>query len=196
MALKLNRPDRTVPLTEDDKPTYHFQRYMDELCKRIEGSVNDLTAIVADLAAAQADIAIAQADIVANQSATDAVALNDKISSSATDPSVVTTAVDAGTDATITIAAHTRRYGDGSTLAVSGGSLTGKAYSTLYAIYYDDPTTADTTPTYIATTVLKDAQPNAASGRHYVDQITTPASGGGVTGGGGYHPPGGGGPYP
>lgn len=182
MTLKLNRPDRTVPLTEEDKPTYHFQRYMDRLCQNIESNFNDLASAVAAIAAAQA---------TAN-----AVALNDKISASATDPSVVVTATDAGTDATITIAAHTRRYGDATTLAVAGGSLTGKAYSTLYAIYYDDSTVSDTTPTYVATTVLKDAQPNAAIGRHYVDQITTPASGGGGTGGGGYRPPGGGGPYP
>lgn len=189
MPLKLNRPDRTVPLTEENKPTYHFQRYIDELCKNIENNFNDLAATVAAIAAAQAT-----ADAASAAAAT--AALNDKISSSATDPSVVVTATDAGTDATITIAAHTRRYGDGTTLAVAGGALTGKAYSTLYAIYYDDPTVADTTPTYVATTVLKDAQPNSASGRHYVDQITTPASGGGGTGGGGYKPPGGGGPYP
>lgn len=173
-----------------------FQKLWQKNCELTEAQLADLSGLVADLAAAVADIATAQAAADAAQAVADAVALSDKISASATDPSVVVTAADVGTDATITIAAHTRRYGDGTTLAVSGGSLTGKAFSTLYAIYYDDPTTADTTPTYVATTTLKDAQPNAASGRHYVDQITTPADGGPGTGGGGYQPPGGGGPYP
>jgi len=70
------------------------------------------------------------------------------------------------------------------------------AYSTEYAIYYDDPTTANTTPTYHATTALNNAQPNFIVGRHYVDQVTTPAAGGGSVSGGGIKPPGGGGPYP
>jgi hypothetical protein len=150
----------------------------------------------ADLQAQITAIATAQAAATAAAAAAAVVARNDKISGSATDPSVVVSASDAGASATITIAAHTRRYGDGTTLAVAGGSLTGKAYSTQYAVYYDDTTTANTTPTYVATTTLKDAQPNAVAGRHYVDQITTPAAAAPPTGGGGYRPPGGGGPYP
>jgi hypothetical protein len=132
----------------------------------------------------------------AAQSTASTAKKNDKISASATVPSVVVSASDAGTSATITVAAHTRQYGDGTTLAVAGGSITGLPYSTLHAIYYDDPTTANASPTYSVTTTLKNAQPNMADGRHYVDQITTPASGGGSTSGSGIKPPGGGGPYP
>lgn len=161
-----------------------------------DAAAADAAAADAAAAAAAADAAAADAAAAAAQADADEVIKNDKISASATEPSVVISAADVGSDCTITIAAHTRRYGDGTTLAVSGGSITGLAFSTTYAVYYDDPTTADTTPTYVATTTLKNAQPNSASGRHYVDQVTTPADGGGSSSGGGYLPPGGGGPYP
>jgi hypothetical protein len=121
---------------------------------------------------------------------------NDKISASATSPSNILTASDAGTDATITIASHTRLYGDATSLSVTGGSITGLAYSTIYGVYYDDTTTANTTPTYHATTTLKNAMANFAAGRHYCGQVTTPASGGGSTSGSGAQPPQGSGPYP
>jgi hypothetical protein len=203
MALKLPRLPLSGQLIVDGKPTQMFQQFWDQFAKAIENSINDLSSVQATLIAQQAAITAAQADIVtqlglitAAQAAADSAHLNDKISSSSTAPSVVLSALDAGASATINIAANTRLYGDGATLAVAGGSLTGLAYSTLYAVYYDDPTTADTTPTYIATTVLKDAGFNQAPGRHYVDQITTPAAAGAPTSGGGGRPPGGGGPYP
>jgi hypothetical protein len=84
-------------------------------------------------------------------------------------------ASDAGSDATITVSAHTRVYGDGSTLAIAGPvNITGLAYSTAYYIYYDDPTRADTTPAYQTTTSETTA---AQTGdRHLVGFITTPAA--------------------
>jgi hypothetical protein len=122
----------------------------------------------------------------------------DAISSSYTAPSAVLTASDAGSNATITIAAHTRFYGDETSLAVAGGSLTGLAYSTIYAVYYDDSTRADTTPTYVSTTTINEAQNNYVAGRHLVGTVTTPAAAGPPTSGGtsppgsGYTPVGGG----
>lgn len=99
-------------------------------------------------------------------------------------PTLVLTATDAGANATIAIASHIRRYGDGSSLTVSAGSLTGKSYSTTYAVYYDDITHEDTTPTYVATTDLEEAQHNYIDGRHYVGTVTTPAAAGAPTTGG------------
>lgn len=99
-------------------------------------------------------------------------------------PTMILTATDAGADVTITVASHVRRYGDTSELAVTGGSLTGKAYSTTYAIYYDDETRADAAPTFVATTDLETAQHNYVAGRHYVGTVTTPAAAGGPTTGG------------
>lgn len=99
-------------------------------------------------------------------------------------PTLVLTASDVGTDVTITIASHIRQYGDGTSISVSGGSLTGKSFSTKYAVYYDDPTREDTSPTYVATTDLEEAQHNYEVGRHYVGTVTTPADGGAATTGG------------
>lgn len=180
-----------------------FRTKFNDVMVKKQVLINAITAaakVLADAAQTQANTATTNAATATTNAATAQTAanlakLNDKISASATVPSNSLTATDAGANATITIAANVRQYGDGTSLSVSGGSLTGKSYSTVYAIYYDDATVADTTPTYVATTTLKDAQPGKVSGRHYVGQITTPASGGGATGGG-YVPPGGGGPYP
>lgn len=99
-------------------------------------------------------------------------------------PTLVLTASDAGANVTISVAAHIRRYGDGTELAVAGGNLTGKSYSTKYAIYYDDETREDGTPSYVATTDLETAQHNYEAGRHYVGTVTTPAAAGAPTTGG------------
>lgn len=91
-------------------------------------------------------------------------------------PTLVLTATDAGANVTISVASHIRRYGDGTSISVSGGNLTGKSYSTKYAVYYDDDTREDTTPAYVATTDLEEAQHNYEAGRHYVGTVTTPAA--------------------
>ena len=104
-----------------------------------------------------------------------------------------TTATDAGTDATVNIAAHSRVYPD-ETVAVSSGSITALAYSTLYSIYYDDADREGGAVTYAATTTAADAYNSSTNpDRHYVGYVTTPASGAPDTGGGGVGPPGSGG---
>jgi len=190
MSLSLPRFQANAPLVDDNgNPSQAFHIWWNTFASSLEKAFNDLSDNVAAIAAAQAAANAAQT--TANTTKT-----TDKISASATVPSVVVSASDAGSSATITIAPHTRQYGDGTALVAAGGSITGLAYSTEYAIYYDDPTTANTTPTYHATTALNNAQPNFIVGRHYVDQVTTPAAGGGSVSGGGIKPPGGGGPYP
>lgn len=186
-GLKFTNPDGTT--------TLEAAVYWQQLLEAIEAHENTQDQLIADILAAQTAADAAQAAADTAQAGADEAALKLKIVGSATSPSVVLSATDAGADATITIAAHTRVYGDGTTLAVAGGALTGLAYTTTYWIYYDDPTTADMTPTYIATTNAPTSQPNYVTGRHFVAKVTTPASGGGGTSGGG-GPPGGGGPYP
>lgn len=98
------------------------------------------------------------------------------------------TASDAGTDATITISAHTRVYGDGTSVSVSGGSLTGLAYDTTYYIYYDQPSRAGGSVTYQSTT---DATVAAQTGdRHVVGSTTTPLAAGAPIDGDPVLPPG------
>lgn len=154
----------------------------------------DLQQVVSDLADAVADITAAMAAATAAQTAANTAKRNDKITASYTVPAEVITATDAGTDVTITVAAHTRIYGDGTQLAVSGTTITGKAFSTLYGIYYDDASTSDTTPTYLSTTNPTVAQNMYVAGRHRVGVVETPADGGAPEVGGGT-PPGGGGDH-
>jgi hypothetical protein len=102
-------------------------------------------------------------------------------------PTTILHASDAGSNATITIDAHTRVFGDATTLAITGGSVTGLAYSTTYAGYYDDMTLLNGAPTFHFTTTLKDAQTVAADGRFFLGIITTPAALGATVDGGGVY---------
>ncbi len=109
------------------------------------------------------------------------------------------TATDAGSDATVNIAAHTNFLGDGTGVAYNSGSITGLAFSTIFFIFADDPTFAGGAVTYVATTAPEDL--GKALGRYYVGSLTTPADGAGDTGGsggggGGGAPGGGGGEIP
>jgi hypothetical protein len=191
--LALPRLRNDIALVDSDgRPTQTFQQWWDAVAKNIENSFNDLSAVVAAIAAAQASANAAQAD------ATEAARQTARINSY-TDPAAsLITASDAGSNATITIANHTRIYPVQGSVAVPnvsviGGNITALAYSTKYYIYYDDITLALTTPTFIATTMAATAQVGAANGRHFVGYVTTPASGGAATGGSGGSTPGGGG---
>lgn len=160
------------------------QTWSQRVAEQIEANFADAEAATAAAAAAAADALSAATQALAAINAANAVKLTDKISASSVVPANVLSATDAGTDATVTVAAHTRVYGDSTQLSVGGHNFTGKAYSTKYAVYYDDTTCADTSPTYRITTTLSNAVANFASGRHFVGIVTTPASGGGATSGG------------
>lgn len=194
MEFRLPRLQSNVALVAaDGKPTQAFHRWWQSVVETIEQQEALQDATILAVQQAQADIIAAQADLATQLAAINAVTTANAISASWMTPPSVLTATDAGSDATITVANFTRFYDDGSSVAVTGGDLTGLAYETTYAVYYDDATRAATTPTFVATTLTGTARHNYASGRHYVDTITTPASGGSGTSGGGYTPPGGGG---
>lgn len=100
--------------------------------------------------------------------------------------------------ARIVIDPHERIYPHNSDITISpvdilGANIDGLAFSTVYYVYYDDSTLADTTPNFQTTVIPSEAQVGAASFRHFVGVVTTPASGGGSTDGSGGLPPGGGG---
>ncbi len=169
---------------KDGNPTLAFTVYWQQLIAQIGGTLTNIESILADILAAQA---------AAEAAAREAARL-----SSYTQPSSVLTATDAGSDASVTIAAHYRIYPvqgfiDVPDLLVGGGIVTGLAFSTTYYVYYDDTTLEDETPNYIATESLGTASVGAAPGRHFIGKIITPANGAGDTIGTGGSPPGGGG---
>lgn len=207
MTFKLPTLPRGVPLTDrDGKPTQQFQTWWQSVVTANETQEELQDATIVALQTAQLDIIATQealedanAAIIATQDELAAqlaqiiaVTNSNAISASWIAPASVLTASDAGTDATITIANFTRFYDDGTSVAVTGGDITGLDYSTLYAVYYDDATRASTTPTLVATTFTGTARHNFAPGRHFVGTVTTPASGGAVIDGGSFVPPGGG----
>lgn len=103
------------------------------------------------------------------------------------------TAVDAGTTATISIAAHDRVYAD-KTVAVEAGTVTGRALGATFMVFYDDEDRSGGSVTYGATIDGAQAFNSPAfPARHFVGYITTPADGAPGTGGGGAGPPGSGG---
>ncbi len=147
--------------------------------------------IAADAAAAAANAAA----VTAQEAATDVQATADEITASNTLATsyvsgITVSAADAGADVTITISAHTRHYpqANGSTVnvAVNGGSLTARAYSTRYFITYADPSRAGGAVTYSSTTV----EPAQVGDLHVVGSVLTPAAAGTATSGGYVRPPG------
>lgn len=188
MALRLPRlPINFRIVDEQGAATVAFQLWWQSVADAIEENINGIevaleaAGIALDAAAAADAAAIAAATAADNaQAAADTAqdSANAADAQSSLANSYVSTnplsAVDAGADTTINIAAHTRIYGNGSSVSANAGSLTGRAYSTTYWVYYDDPARAGGAVTYQSTTTEADA---AQTGdRHVVGKVTTPAA--------------------
>src|SRR5437879_3677024 len=86
------------------------------------------------------------------------------------------TAHDDGSSCEIDIAAFTMRVANGTDINLSSGVISGLLYQTTYHVYFDDPTYASGSVTYLANT--DQAVALDATGRFYVGSITTPVAGG------------------
>lgn len=162
MAFKLPR----LPATQASWS--NLQLWWDKLCTRIEAQEGS------------------QDDLIATLNAT--VARLKRVTSH-TSPTTIAHATDTGTTSDVVIDDHTRVYGDGTTLSITGATLTGLTAETTFAFYYDDTTLADTTPSFQYTTTLPTAQAVAADGRHFLGIIKTPVAGSSATrDGGGVYP--------
>jgi hypothetical protein len=115
------------------------------------------------------------------------------ITSSYTSPVSVMTATTTAGSSAITIAAHTRIYTDGVTVAVDGGTISGLAPGQTYYVYYSDPARHGGAVTYQQSSDASDAA--QVGGIHSLGSVDTPATDG-SSGGGGTVPPGTGGPRP
>ena len=192
MTLSLPRFQYQSPLVDSNYlPTTAFHIWWDTFAKQLETILNDqadqlaaITALQTEQASQLASITALQTDMLDRITEIEAVQRNDAISSSWTSPGGILTASDAGASATITIANHTRKYGDSTSVAVTGSSITGLAYSTTYQVYYDDSARTGGAVTFNATTNPNNALHNSSVGRHYCGEITTPAAGGAATNGG------------
>lgn len=159
MVLRLPRMQRQFPITNGNLPHPAFHQDWDKAMREIETAVSSLEDTLARV----------------------------KLGSSYTVGATIS-AADVGSDVTVTISAHTRYYADGTSVSVSGGTVTGLAFSTLYYIYYDDSALAGGAVTYAATTSATTAA--QVNGRHLVGSVTTPADGAAPSTGDTPEPPG------
>lgn len=199
MALKLARLNTSAPIIgQAGAPNSTLIGWWNDICTALETALNTLTGQVSAIEAAQAAAAQAQTAATVAQTAAStahnaAVTAQDAASTaqgtantvtgfaalqgSYVSPTNVLSAADAGASATITIAGHNRIYGDGTTVAVTGGALTGLAYSTAFSVYYDQPSRAGGAVTYHSTADPATASPSAGNpDRHFVGAVKTPAA--------------------
>jgi hypothetical protein len=160
-------------------PTTAHLRQLNDMAGNIETAANALASQQADIIATllQAGIALTTA-----QAAHDLVIAQGKSASliaSYVDPaSVLTSDVDPAdsTKARITIADHTRKYGDGTSVSVTGGSISGLLQATDYYITYMDTAFAGGAVTYAAQSSYLTAAQDNPTGQHTCGDIMTVAS--------------------
>ena len=149
-APKLDRLRSGIELVDSSgRPTKYFHLWTQTMLEAIEGAFAGLTTQVGDntslLAQIQAAQELAQA---ANDNALatrQAVSLTDSYVS----PANVLTATSGGS---VTIAAHQRVYGDGTSVSVDGSTLTGFAPGSFVRVFYVDAAREGGAVTYQSTT--------------------------------------------
>jgi hypothetical protein len=179
--LRLPTLNQNIPIADaQGNPSPEFMRFWQNTVGKIAAAFNATTA--ANAAAIVANNAAATA-LNAAQTVTNVSAISNSFVTG-----VTITATDAGSNVTLTISAHTRVYGDGTSVAVSAGSITGLPYSTLEYVYYDDAARVGGPVVYLATT--SSATAAQAGIRHTVGSATTPAALGAPISGKFVRPPG------
>lgn len=158
------------------RATDDFRLWWQRFAEQIEAEVGALeAAVAAEAAAAVAEAAAVTATTAATTAQTAADGANSVASLTNSGVTGATiTGSDAGATATATISAHTRQYGDGTSVAVNGGAVTALAYSTTYFIYYDQASRLGGVVTYAATT--SEATAAQTGDRHLVGMVVTPAA--------------------
>jgi hypothetical protein len=188
-ALTLSNLQAGFPIVDPltGKPTPYFTRLINDNNRNNVLAVTGIQSALDAAGIAQAAAVTANAAAATANAAAMTVTAASSLANSYT-TGLVLTASDAGASATISITAHTRIYGDGTSKAITAGSVTGLAYSTDYRVYYDDPTRAGGVVAFIATTSITTAA--QAGDRHSVGAVKTPAALGVAIGGNPVFPPG------
>ena len=176
-------------------PTTDFLRAQNDSYANLESTVNSIKQQADDIAFSlrQAGIAItnaADAKAIALQQGKEASLVTSYI----TPDGVLTAAVDSADSAKamVMISNHMRKYGDGSSVAVTGSTLHGLTLGAIYYITYMDVARAGGAVTYLYTT--DGLQAGQGHDRHLVGTISTPGTtatpSDPPTRGGGTRPPG------
>lgn len=176
--LRVNR-NELAKFLPDPRTVREFEKLLNDFVDVAEGVIAaQAAADAAAVAAVAADAAAVAAQTAADnaQTAVDAVSLADDLRASYT-TGLTITATDAGANATIAISAHTRVYGDGTSVAVDAGSITGLAYSTSYWVGYVQASRLGGAVTYTADTAVR-GNATGDPNYHFVGATLTPAAAG------------------
>ncbi|NYD88748.1 hypothetical protein [Sphingomonas melonis] len=177
MALKLSRLVGTSPIVDGDgKPTLTFVRYWQTFAEQIERAINAIAEILGitddlDKAIKRAQAAAAEAKDAADASAaaTAATKREQALVNSYIDPDTVLSA----SPTTITIAAHSRMYADGTSASVNGGTVNATAAGDADYVFYVDPERDGGTVTYQVSTT----PPTQTGDTHVVGAVAIPTTG-------------------
>lgn len=167
MAVTVKIPDLQAsrPIVDrEGRPQFDFLRWINSAFSQLEEAQNAVTA-----ALEAAGIALDAA--AAAQAAADAVTGDTNLSSSYV-TGLTLEAFNDGADCHVDISAHTRVYGDGTSVPVNGGTLSGITHDTVVRVYYDQPSRAGGAVTYQWSSLIEDA--TQAGDRHSVGSVVTP----------------------
>lgn len=178
--LRIPHITQSQPIVDKEgRATNEFLRRLNDIFQQLGEAIlaiQQLPEIQAALEAAQAAVVDAQAAADAANAAADnaaaAAAANAKeqaLVNSYIDPSSVVSS----TPTLISVAAHTRKYGDGTSVSVNAGTVTATAAGTAAYVSYNDPSRTGGAVTYVASTT----QPTQGMGIHVVGAVTVPATG-------------------
>lgn len=200
MVLKLDRLSASIAIVDgQNRPAPQFQLLIQNAWKSLEVAFNGLEQAVVAIQEAQAAADAANQAAENAQNAADAAqtaadsadaaagGAQDAAEATAAASALATSgvtgltmeALDAGADARIDISAHTRVYGDGSTVAVSAGAIATLAYDTIYYVFYHDAGRAGGAVTYQASTNSADAAQTGDT--HSLGTVKTPLAAGAPT---------------
>lgn len=193
MATPIKIPDfqqsRAI-VDKEGRPFAEFLRGINTAFRVLVNNANATNQALAAAGIATSAATVAMAAAAAAQSAT-LQAMNATALANSYVQGLTITASDAGASASIVISNHNRVYATmpPTSVAVTGATLTGKAYSSLFFLYYDQPTRSGGPVSFIASLVSTDVA--QVGDRHSVGQILTPAALGLPRDGAGVAPPGG-----
>lgn len=182
--IRLPRLQTVAPIVDKDgKPTLTFTRYFQSFAEQIELVLNKIVEILGitdelDAAIQEAKAAAAAAKTAAEnaqdaaegaQATTDAQKREAALQGSYIEPDSVVTA----STMLITIAAHTRKYADGTSASVSGGTVAATGMGDSDYVSYVDAARTGGAVTYAASTT----PPVQTGDTHVVGAVTIPTTG-------------------
>ena len=182
--VNLSDLQQSMPVVDaDGRPNPVFLRFINGAIRSLKNGVNSLidvqnAVIAANAAAAAATAAAATANATATTATAAAAAANAATVANAREAALVNSyiipnSVLTSTPTTISVAAHTRYYTDGTSVSVSAGSVVATSPTNVDYVSYVDTARTGGAVTYLVTLT----QPTQSGNTHVVGAVTIPAAG-------------------